>query len=174
MAVRTFRVEGMRDDTRSPEERRSLEAAEAQPLDMSVDHVLDLARERTRLRDFGPMDFVERLGLLLGEVEADENVWKASKATFVEQCAEAAANRLLIQHYWSEHPSSLDIVIDRPVNVIALRVQAARTSRTCSPPIAASATCPCTSAPSPRPHPTSARVPTTSIRGGSGRTNVGR
>jgi hypothetical protein len=120
MAVRTFRVEGMRDDTRSPEERRSLEAAEAQPLDMSVDHVLDLARERTRLGDFGPMDFVERLGLLLGEVEADENVWKASKATFVEQCAQAAANRLLIQHYWSEHPSSLDIVIDRPVNVIAL------------------------------------------------------
>ena len=36
MAVKVLRVEGMREDTRSPEERKSLEAAEAQPLDMSV------------------------------------------------------------------------------------------------------------------------------------------
>ena len=66
------------------------------------------------------MDFAERLGFLLGEVEADDNVWKSHKATFVGQCAQAAANRLLIQHYWSEHPESLEVPIDRPIDVVAL------------------------------------------------------
>ena len=66
------------------------------------------------------MDFTERLGLLLGEVEADANVWKLHQATFVGQCTQAAANRLLIQRYWSEHPESLDVTIDRPIDVVAL------------------------------------------------------
>ena len=72
MAVKVLRVEGMRDDSRTPDERARLEAAEQRPLDMSVDGVLDAAREQTGLDDFGPMDFTERLGLLLGEVEADD------------------------------------------------------------------------------------------------------
>lgn len=118
--MKVLRVEGMREDTRSPEERQALEAGEARPLDMSVEAVLAAARAQTGLDDFGPMDFTERLGLLLGEVEADGNVWKAHKATFVDQCVKAAANRLLIQHYWSENPASLEVVIDRPIDVIAL------------------------------------------------------
>jgi hypothetical protein len=120
VAVTVLRVEGMREDTRTPEERRALEATESESLDMSVEHVLDTARRETGLDDFGPIDFTERLGLLLSEVEADDNVWKAHKATFVGQCANAAANRLRIQHYWSENPASLDLVIDRPIDVIAL------------------------------------------------------
>jgi hypothetical protein len=120
MAVKVLRVEGFRDDTRSPEERAALEAAEAQPLDMSVDRVLTEASERTGLDDFGATDFRNRLGMLLGEVEADGNVWKAHKATFVAQCVNTAANRLLIQQFWTEHPEVLDIRIERPVVVIAL------------------------------------------------------
>jgi hypothetical protein len=120
VAVKVLHVEGMRDDSRTPEERARLEAAEQRPLDMSVDGVLDAAREQTGLDDFGPMDFTERLGFLLGEVEADANVWKLHKATFVGQCAQAAANRLLIQRYWLEHPESLEVTIDRPIDVVAL------------------------------------------------------
>lgn len=120
MAVKVLRVEGMRSDTRSPEERERLAAAEQQPLDMSVDQVLDAARQQTGLDDFGAMDFTERLGLLLAEVEADDNVWQAHKGSFVDQCVKAAANRLLIQRYWSEHPECLDAEIERPINVVAL------------------------------------------------------
>jgi hypothetical protein len=118
--TKVLRVEGMRDDTRPPEERAALEAAEAQPLDMRVDHVLDAARAETGLDDIGPLDFTARLGALLGEVEADDNVWKASKAIFVGQCVQAAANRLLLRRYWDEHPDALAQPIDRPVIVIAL------------------------------------------------------
>jgi hypothetical protein len=120
MAVKVLRVEGFREDTRTPEERAALEATEAQPLDMSVDRVLTEATERTELDDFGPADFTDRLGMLLREVEADGNVWKAHKATFVAQCVNAAANRLLIQQFWTHHPEALDIRIERPVVVIAL------------------------------------------------------
>jgi hypothetical protein len=110
----------MREDNRSPEERASLEAAEAQPLDMSVTSVLAEARQLTGLDDFGPTDFTERLQLLLAEVEADNHVWKAHKAQFVDHCVKAAANRLRIQRYWLEHPAAMEIVIDRPVDVTAL------------------------------------------------------
>lgn len=120
MAVTVLRVEGMREDTRSPEERTRLEAVEARPLDMSVEAVLEAASAVTGLTDFGSMDFTERLGLLLGEVAGDGNVWQAHKATFVDHCVKAAANRLRIQHYWSENPDSLEVTIDRPINVIAL------------------------------------------------------
>src|SRR5215211_2680080 len=120
MAVRVLRVEGMREDTRGPQERAVLEAAEEQPLEMSVESILDAARADTGLDDFGSMDFTERLGLLVGEVEADDNVWKAHKATFVGQCVQAAANRLLIRRYWDANPGALDVTIERPVNVIAL------------------------------------------------------
>ena len=104
MAVRILRVESMREDTRSTEERRALEAAEALPIDMSVDGVLESARTDTRLNDFGPMDFTERLARLLGEVESDDNVWKQHKAAFVDHCVRAASNRLRVQHYWARAP----------------------------------------------------------------------
>src|SRR4029077_12296971 len=48
------------------------------------------------------------------------NVWMLSKATFVGQCTQAAANRLLIQRYSSEHPESLDVSIGRPIGVVVL------------------------------------------------------
>ena len=54
VAVNVLRVEGMRDDTRTDDERRALEAAEAQPLDMRVDAVLDAARRAERVRRLRP------------------------------------------------------------------------------------------------------------------------
>jgi len=120
MAVKVLRVEGMRDDNRTPDERAALEAAEARPVDMRVERVLDDAIGQTGLDDFGAMDFTERLALLLTEVGADDNVWNAHKEIFVGQCVQAAANRLRIQRYCSEHPDALGTPIDRPIDVIAL------------------------------------------------------
>jgi hypothetical protein len=120
VAVTVLRVEGMREDIRSLEERASLEAAESSPVDMSVASVLQRGRDLTGLEDFGPADFTARLDLLLSEVADDDNVWNAHKAQFVDHCEKAAANRLRIQHYRYEHPEAHDVVIDRPIDVIAL------------------------------------------------------
>ena len=117
---KVFRVEQFRNPTLPEEQRRALEAEEAQPLDMSVDTVLAAARARTGLSDFGPRDFEARLGRLLGEVEADQNVWRRYKAQFVEQCVSAAANRLRNQAYLSAHPQTAQIRVERPIIVVGL------------------------------------------------------
>jgi Sulfotransferase family len=120
VAVNVLRVEGMREDNRTSQERTALERAESQNIDMTVGGVLGQARSITGLDDFGPMGFTDRLDLLLGEVGSDGNVWVAHKAQFVEHCVKAAANRLRIQRYWSDHPDALDVAIERPIDVIAL------------------------------------------------------
>ncbi len=120
MALKTFRFEGMRDDSKSAVELEGLKLAESKPLDMSIERVLAEAAEQSTLSDFGPMDFTDRLGLLLAEVEADDNVWKAHKQSFVNKCVSAAVNRLLLQHFWSENPEASKVSIVQPVNVVAL------------------------------------------------------
>lgn len=118
--TKVFRVDQFQNPSLTPERRAALEAVEAIPLDMSVEAVLSAARDATGLSDFGPEDFKERLGRLLGEVEADGNVWKEAKQRFVQACVKAAANRLKIRDYLTRHPDVHDIVIDRPIFITGL------------------------------------------------------
>jgi hypothetical protein len=120
VASKTFRVEQFRHPTMPADQRRVLEAAESEPLDMSVAAVLAAARAQTGLTDFGPADFEERLGLLLSELQADANVWRTAKAQFVGFCVKAAANRLKNREFLKRHPQIEDIVIDRPIFIVGL------------------------------------------------------
>jgi hypothetical protein len=97
-----------------------VEAAEGETLDMSVAGVLQSATARTGLTDFGPNDFEQRLGRLLSEVEANDNVWKLAKKQFVEQCTNAAANRLKNRDFLMRQPQVEAVVIDRPIVVVGL------------------------------------------------------
>ncbi|WP_240700620.1 sulfotransferase [Sphingobium sp. MP9-4] len=115
-----FKVDGFRNPSLAADRREHLEAIEAEPLDMSAQAVLDAAKATTGLDDFGPMDFVERLELLLGEVEANANLWKSAKKQFIGFCVKAASNRLRNQAYLSANPETADIVIDRPIIIVGL------------------------------------------------------
>jgi hypothetical protein len=117
---KVFRVEAFRNPALPEDQRRALEAEEAEPLDMSVQAVLDQAKARTGLADFGPRDFEGRLGRLLGEVAADANVWRRYKAQFVEQCVAAAANRLRNRHFLNLHPEVHDVRVERPIIIVGL------------------------------------------------------
>ena len=117
---KVFKVDGFRNPALPEDRRAALEAAEAAPLNMSVEAVLAQARERAGLDDFGPMDFTERLARLLAEVEADMNLWKSAKQTFIGFCVKAAANRLKNQDYLKRHPEIASIKIDRPIFIIGL------------------------------------------------------
>ncbi len=120
VASKVFRIEEFRNPKLPDEKRRTLEAAECEPLDMSVAGVLTAARTQTGLDDFGPADFEERLGRLLGEVEADANVWRTAKAQFVGFCVKAAANRLKNRDFLKRNPQIEDIAIDRPIFIVGL------------------------------------------------------
>ncbi len=118
--TKVFRVEEFQNPQLPEERRRALEAGEAQQLDMSVQFVLDTAKSRAGLDDFGPMAFTERLGRLLGEVEANANVWKTAKAQFLEQCINAATNRLRNQDFLKRNPNVHGVKIDRPIFITGL------------------------------------------------------
>jgi hypothetical protein len=118
--TKVFRVDAFKTPVLAHDQRVALEAEEGRPLDMSVAAVLAAARERTGLADFGPLDFQDRLARLLGEVEADPNVWRRYKAQFVEQCVGAAANRLRNQAFLAAHPEIREIPIERPIIVVGL------------------------------------------------------
>jgi hypothetical protein len=115
-----FRIDQFRNPRLSEQRRRALEAADREPLDMSVGGVLAAARAQTGLEDFGRADFEERLGRLLGEVEADANVWRTAKAQFVGFCVKAAVNRLKNRDFLKRHPQIAGIVIDRPIFIVGL------------------------------------------------------
>jgi hypothetical protein len=117
---KTFRVDGFRNPKLREEKRGALEAADGEPLDMSVAGVLAAARAQTGLDDFGPADFEARLGRLLGEVQADGNLWRTAKAQFVGFCVKAAANRLKNRDFLKRNPQLEDIVIDRPIFIVGL------------------------------------------------------
>ena len=120
VASKIFRIDEFRNPKLPDEKRRALEAADGEPLDMSVAGVLAAARAQTGLDDFGPADFEERLGRLLGEVRADANVWRTAKAQFVGFCVKAAANRLKNRDFLQRNPQIEDIVIDRPIFIVGL------------------------------------------------------
>lgn len=117
---KVFRVDGFRNPTLAAGRREELEAAEAEALDLSVEGVLEDARARTGLDDFGPMDFVERLGALLGEVRANDNLWRSAKAQFRNACVKAASNRLKNRDFLVRNPAIADELIDRPIIIVGL------------------------------------------------------
>jgi hypothetical protein len=120
VASKIFRIDEFRNPKLADEKRRALETADGEPLDMSVAGVLAAARAQTGLEDFGPADFEERLGRLLGEVRADANVWRTAKAQFVGFCVKAAANRLKNRDFLQRNPQIEDMVIERPIFIVGL------------------------------------------------------
>ena len=120
MQTKVFRVEQFRNPQHSPERVAELEAAESEPLDMSVEGVLADAKAQTGLSDFGPMDFADRLGALLEEVAENSNLWRFAKASFRSACVKQAANRLKNKQFLTSHPEVDAVRIDRPIIIVGL------------------------------------------------------
>lgn len=118
--TKVFRVEQFRNPVLATERRAELEAGESEPLDMSVEGVLSEAQAITGLSDFGPLDFVERLERLLGEVGANANLWRFAKANFRAACVKQAANRLRNQSYFATWPEVDAVSIARPIIIVGL------------------------------------------------------
>ena len=62
-----IRIDDLREPRLSPAQQAVIDATAGLQVELSVDEVLCAARERTGLADFGPEDFLERLGLLVDE-----------------------------------------------------------------------------------------------------------
>ncbi len=89
-------------------------------LDFTVDGILAQAREATGLDDFGPDDFLERLGLLVDEWSSDEGLTGIGRLSLLNKLSLFARSRLLIQDHLKKHPEVHDVEIERPIIVVGL------------------------------------------------------
>jgi len=90
------------------------------PVELSETAVLDEARRRTGLSDFGRDDFRERLRLLLSEWNGDSELTNLHRSTLWSYLTRYAANRLLIQEALRRNPSIHEEKVDRPIIVAGL------------------------------------------------------
>ena len=101
-------------------QRLGLEYGESRHTALTVDAVCEEAMTRTGLDVFGPDDFRDRLGVQLGEMDADVERTGLGRMLMFADSARAAANRLRIHDLLRRHPEILDIPIEAPVIVIGL------------------------------------------------------
>lgn len=89
-------------------------------LDFTVEGILSEACRATGLEDFGPDDYLERLGLLVEEWSTDEGLTGIGRLTLWNKLTLFARNRLLIHEYLRAHPEVHEIEIERPIIVVGL------------------------------------------------------
>lgn len=112
------------DDLVNPQltdiQRAALQHGDTIKVDFSVDAILDIARARTGLSDFGPDDFIERLELLCDEWGNDKEIFNLHRAVLHSYLTRYATSRLLIRDTFKQHPEIHQQQIERPVIVIGL------------------------------------------------------
>jgi len=101
-------------------QRRVRSSAKPGRIDFTEAAVLDAARRRTGLSDFGPDDFRERLNLLLQDYAADSGLIAFGQQALFKDLVRFVSNRLLIQDQLKRHPEILDERIEAPIIVAGL------------------------------------------------------
>ena len=94
--------------------------AEQFPVTFSVDAILDAARQRTGMADFGSDDFVDRLDVLCLAVDEDTSLAASGRAGVHADFVRYASNRLLIRELLSRHPEIHRVEIAAPIVVAGL------------------------------------------------------
>lgn len=87
---------------------------------ISVDPILDGARRKTKLNDFGGDEFLEPLQLLADEFQNSAQLHPFGHMCMRKLLQNHAQNRLLLQAAWKRHPEYLQQPLVRPLYVIGM------------------------------------------------------
>jgi hypothetical protein len=87
---------------------------------ISADRILDAARQKTQLDDFGSDDFLEPLQILVDEFQNTANLHPFGHFVVRKLLQSHAQNRLLLHAAWKRHPEYLETPITRPLYVIGM------------------------------------------------------
>ena len=101
-------------------QRAAIEAAEARPVTLTVESVLETARLRSGLDDFGPMEFTARLAVWLEAVDEDPGHRAIARAGVFEDCVRYATNRARLERLWREHPEIDEVRVRAPIVIAGL------------------------------------------------------
>ena len=117
---RPIRIDDLAEPVLTEQQITLRELAEQFPVTFSVDAILDAARQRTGLDDFGAEDFVERLEVLCTAVDEDTSLAASGRAGVHADFVRYASNRLLIHDLLLRHPEIHDERITAPIVVAGL------------------------------------------------------
>ena len=116
----TIHLDDLRNPRLSTAQRAAIDATRNLVVELSEQAVLDAARKRTGLADFGPEDFRTRLGLLIDEWGTDAGILPLQRMTLNNYLVRYASNRLLLQDLWNRHPEIPDTETRQPIIVAGL------------------------------------------------------
>ena len=117
---RTIRIADLADPELTDQQAELRALAERFPVTFSVDAILEAARDRTGLDDFGSDDFLERLEVLCLAVDEDTSLAASGRAGVHADFVRYASNRLLIHDLVTRHPEIHDARITAPIVVAGL------------------------------------------------------
>jgi Sulfotransferase family len=92
----------------------------ADAIDLSPDALLDQATAETRLDDFGPDDFRERLAVLAASFDTEAGLSPAGRISARGLLVALLKNRLLLEDLVHRHPEILELEIARPIVICGL------------------------------------------------------
>ncbi len=106
----------------SPEARGIVDAvgAMATEVELNADALMSAAVAQTGLDDFGPMDFVERLDVLLRALEGEAGLSPMGRVSASGAMTTLLVNRLLLTDLLARHPEIHDVEIRRPMVIAGL------------------------------------------------------
>lgn len=117
---RAIRIDDLARPQLSEAQRAALAWGESITVDFGEAAILDAARARTGLEDFGPQDFRERLRVLREEWDGDPEITRFHRTVLHGYLVRYASNRLLIGDTLRRHPEILAEPIERPIIVVGL------------------------------------------------------
>lgn len=106
----------------SPEAQGIIDAVGAMAADVAFepDALMSAAVAQTGLDDFGPMDFVERLGVLLSALDTEAGLSPMGRVSASGMVTGLLVNRLLLTDLLARHPEIHDVRIERPMVIAGL------------------------------------------------------
>ncbi len=119
-AADPIRIHDLADPELSPLQRAAIKGAAGIEVEFRESVVLEEARRRTGLDDFGADDFRERLGIWLQALDEDRELGPVGRVGAYRDCVRYAANRLRFEDLWKRHPEIADVEIRRPIIVAGL------------------------------------------------------
>jgi Sulfotransferase family len=112
------------DDLREPRldaaQQAALEYGSTLDVTFDVDALLDAARRRTGLDDFGSEDFIPRLRAMIDAVEADAGLNQLGRLSIRQRTVRLLSSRLLVEDLCRRHPEIDAIPIAAPIIVVGL------------------------------------------------------
>jgi hypothetical protein len=115
-----IRIEDLAKPQLTDIQKAALDYGDSLNVDLSVDVILQAARDNVGLSDFGAEDFLARLEILSQEWSSDEGLSGIGKLTLYNKLVQHATSRLLVEDTLKRHPEIHEQEIAKPLIVAGL------------------------------------------------------